>query len=118
MKTVSDINAIRDAMKAEVILRGEPKQDDIRVTIGMGAEGIAKGANDVFVALVDAISARGIAHVKVMREALPAGENAPIVVVKKPDAEAVTFGNVTASMANQILDDFILGNAALTEYRV
>ncbi len=103
MKTISDINAIRDALQPEVVLRGEPTANDVRVTVGMGDVGIEAGAQAVFDKLVDLVSAELAAHVKVMRDALPVDSaDAPVVVVVKPGEEPVQYTCVDVAKAEEI----------------
>lgn len=116
MKTISDINAIRDAKKHEIVLRGEPTPNDVRVTIGMGDAGLACGAQEVFCRLVDLVCEGAIEHVKVMREALDAGENAPVVVVACPGKDPVRYGKVDAVLIERILKEHIMGGNVLADH--
>ena len=44
MKTIADIQAIRDKMKSQIVVRDKDTSDEIRVIVGMATCGISAGA--------------------------------------------------------------------------
>ena len=59
MKSLAELQAIRDRMKDKVVLR--EGTNDIRVVVGMATCGIAAGARPVLNALVEEVNAQGLA---------------------------------------------------------
>ena len=64
MKSLAELQAIRDRARAQVDLR-EKSDDNIRVLVGMATCGIAAGARPVMLAFVDEVAKRQLKNVTV-----------------------------------------------------
>ncbi len=107
MKSIADIMAIRDAMQSHVGLRDNADAEkEIHIVVGMGTCGLNAGARTVFNTLVDAIEERKLTGVRVTRTGcLGSCENEPVVEVHVPEKEVVTYKNVDAAKALEILNN-------------
>lgn len=103
MKTIAEINEIRDRMQSEIITRTYGSEDDVHVYVGMGEEGVNAGARDVFNALVDELIGERIQGVKVIRTVLEG--DAPVVKVSVKGKEDVIYTGVTVEKAKEIMHE-------------
>ena len=60
MKTLAELQAIRDKARAQIGLCGKTTKDAIRVLVGMATCGIAAGARPVLNAFVEEVAKRGM----------------------------------------------------------
>ena len=67
MKSIADINAIREQMQSKVLIRDNTKEGETHVFVAMGTAGLQSGAVEVFNAFVDEISTRLIKNVRISR---------------------------------------------------
>ena len=63
MKSLAELQAIRDKMKQQVFVR-ENDDDNIRVVVGMATCGIAAGARPVLAAFTDEVAKRNLHNVR------------------------------------------------------
>ncbi|MBQ4340651.1 MAG: NADH-quinone oxidoreductase subunit NuoF [Firmicutes bacterium] len=114
MRTISELQAIKDAFTAK---RQDSKE--IRVIIGMGTCGISAGATPVYEALRDGARKMGLDNVTVC----PTGcigmcTYEPIVEVKVPGKETVTYIHVDAAKAEKILRYHLRDGIPVSEYTI
>ena len=64
MKSLAELQAIRDKARAQIGLRSE-ENAEFRVQVGMATCGIAAGARPVLLAFMDEIAKRGLNNVSV-----------------------------------------------------
>lgn len=118
MKTIADIKAIRDKMQSEIINRDNIDKD-IRIVVGMATCGIAAGARSVFNALVDEVASRKLSNVNVTRAGcLGMCKLEPIVEVFIPGEDKVTYVNLDAKKAKDIIEQHIVGGNVCADYLV
>ena len=87
MKSLAELNAIRDKAKANMNIR-EDNEYTTRVLVGMATCGIAAGAKPVLTALVDEIARRNLSHVTVSQTGcIGMCQYEPIVEVLEPGKE-------------------------------
>ena len=119
MKSIADINAIREQMRSKVLIRDNTKEGETHVFIGMGTVGLESGAVEVFNAFVDEISSREIKNVRISRAGnMGTAEQQPIVEVALPGKAPVTYANLSADKVKVIVEKHILGGEPVTEYIV
>lgn len=118
MKTIADIQAIREKMQSQIILR-DNANEEIRVVVGMATCGISAGARPVFAALVDEVATRKLKNVSVTRSGcLGMCKLEPIVEVFIPGQEKVTYVHVDAEKAKKIIASHIVNGNVVTEYLI
>lgn len=107
--TLEALRALRDEHRKALELR-DSSNKDVQVIVGMGTCGIAAGAKEVFVALVDLMAERGLTNVLV-RQAGCMGRCAdePTVEVVVPGMPTVVYGRVDAAVAKEIVERHVVG---------
>lgn len=117
MKTLEELQAIRDKMKSQISNRGIAGEGDTRVVVGMATCGIAAGARGVLTALTEEISKRNLTNVKLSQTGcIGICKFEPIVEVFAPGQEKVTYVNVTPAMAATIVASNIINGKIVDEY--
>ena len=117
MKTLAELQAIRDSMKDKVSLRNGTA--GMRVVVGMATCGIAAGARPVFNALVEEVSKRGLSNVMVTQTGcIGMCLLEPIVEVMMPGQEKVTYVKMTAEKAQRVVSEHLVNGNVVTEYTI
>lgn len=115
MKTLADLQAIRDSMKNTISTR-ESTGDDIRIIVGMATCGIAAGARPVMTALMEEVSVRKLPNIKIAQTGcLGMCKLEPIVEVLAPGKEKVTYVKVTPEIAKRIIAEHIVNGNIVRE---
>jgi len=113
IKSLEDLKKIRD----EALKKRDIKTPGARVQIvvGMGTPGIAAGARDTLKEFLNLIEAKGLTDI-VVRQTGNFGLDSmePVVKVTVGDTPEVTYGKVTSFVANQIMEEHILGGKVVT----
>ncbi|MBQ1452827.1 MAG: (2Fe-2S) ferredoxin domain-containing protein, partial [Ruminococcus sp.] len=96
MKSLAELQAIRDRAKANVALRKE-NPNAARVLVGMATCGIAAGARPVLNAFTEEIAKRGLQEDIVVTQTGCIGicQYEPVVEVEIPGQEKVTYVKMT-----------------------
>ena len=90
MKTLEELQAIRDKMKAKINNRGIAGSNDYRIVVGMATCGIAAGARNTLNAITEEIEAKHITNAVVSQTGcIGICKYEPIVEVFAPGAEKV-----------------------------
>lgn len=117
MKTLEELQAIRDKMKNRINNRGVADENDIRVVVGMATCGIAAGARATLAALTEEIESRHLDNVILSQTGcIGICKYEPIVEVTLPGQEKVTYVHVDAERARQIVSSHILNGKPIVEY--
>lgn len=119
MKTLEELNAIREKMQKQLNSREAAADSDIRVVVGMATCGIAAGARPVLNRLSDEVANRHLKNVKVTQAGcIGMCRLEPIVEVYVPGKEKVTYVKVTEDKAAKIISDHIVNGNIVTELLV
>ena len=117
MKSLEELQAIRDRMKGKVALR--EGLGDIRIVVGMATCGIAAGARPVMNAFIDEVGKRNLLNVVVAQTGcIGMCRYEPIVEVMRPGEEKVTYVNVKPEMAARIVADHVVNGKPVVEYTI
>ncbi len=109
MKSLQELAAIRDKMKAQMDSRGVEKDSDIRIVVGMATCGIAAGARPVLDRLLEEVGKRNLHNVKITQTGcVGMCRLEPIVEVYQPDGEKVTYVKVNPEKASRIVAEHIV----------
>jgi len=116
MKSLAELQAIKDKMKNKVVLR--EGTSDIRVVVGMATCGIAAGARPVLNALVESVNDLGLSDKVSVSQTGCIGicQFEPVVEVFEPGKEKVTYVKMTAEKAREVAESHLQGGKVLTEY--
>lgn len=117
MKSIAEINAIREKMQAELQQREMQGEGDIKVVVGMATCGIAAGARPVLNAFIEEAAKRNLTNVKVTQTGcLGMCRLEPMVQVYVPGKPVVTYVKLDADAAKQIVADHLVNGNVVTKY--
>lgn len=117
MKSRHDLERVKERTLEEIRLRtssGVP-----RIVVGMGTCGIAAGARDTLLAIMDELRKRGRSDVVITETGcvgLCARE--PLLEISLPGQPTVVYGNVDASRARRIIVEHVVNGRPVTEWAV
>ena len=116
MKSLAELQAIKDKMKNKVVLR--EGTNDIRVVVGMATCGIAAGARPVLNAIVEEVNNAGLADKITVSQTGCIGlcQYEPIVEVFEAGKEKVTYTKVDPDKAKRIVEEHLKGGKVIAEY--
>lgn len=118
MKSLADLEAIRQKTFNKVNLRNESK-DDTRIVVGMATCGIAAGARPVMQSFVEEISKRNLSDVYVSQTGcIGLCKYEPIVEVYVAGKEKVTYIKVSPEKVAKIVADHIVNGKVVEEYTI
>ncbi len=118
MKTLAELQAIRDRMKDSVTLRSG--SGSIRAVVGMATCGIAAGARPVLAALVEEVNKLGLTQKVTVTQTGCIGicRYEPIIEVYEADKEKVTYVKMTAEKARRVAEEHLQGGKVVEEYTI
>ena len=118
MKSLAELQAIRDRMKDKVILREGVNQ--VRVVVGMATCGIAAGARPVLNAFVEAVSAEGLTDKVTVSQTGCIGicQYEPVVEIYEPGKEKTTYVKMTAEKAAAVVEKHLKGGNVVNEFTI
>ena len=118
MKSLAELQAIRDKARGKVTLR-EGQDDAIRVLVGMATCGIAAGARPVLTTIVDEVAKRGLQNVMVTQTGcIGICQFEPVVEVVEPGKEKITYVKMTPEKAVRMVNDHLVNGNVVTEYTI
>ena len=113
MKSVEELNKLREEARNALNLRSG--EASARVIVAMGTCGIASGARDVLLAVVDELSARGMNDVMVTQTGCRGlCEREPMMEIQKPGLPNVTYGDLDPEKVRMIVAQH-LGQGVVVE---
>ncbi|MBR1710932.1 MAG: (2Fe-2S) ferredoxin domain-containing protein [Clostridia bacterium] len=119
MKSMAELEAIRQATLSRINLRKEDKGETTRVVIGMATCGIAAGARPVMLSFMDEIDKRKLGHVTVSQTGcIGMCRLEPMVDVIVPGQEKVTYVHVKPEMVPRIVAEHIVNGRPVEEYTI
>jgi len=118
MKSLEELQAIRDRMKSKVALR--EGMNEIRIVVGMATCGIAAGARPVLNALLEEVEKQGVADKATVTQTGCIGlcRLEPIVEVFEEGKDRVTYVKMTAEKAQRVVTEHIKGGKPVYEYTI
>ena len=118
MKSLAELQAIKDRMKNKVVLR--EGTGDVRVVVGMATCGIAAGARPVLNAFVEEINNAGLYEKVTVSQTGCVGycQLEPIVEVYEAGKEKVTYIHMTAEKVKDVVEKHLKGGKVVAEYTV
>lgn len=118
MKTLAELEAIRDRMRSRIDLR-EADENAVRVAVGMATCGIAAGARPVLNKFVEEIAKRGLKNVTVTQTGcIGICQLEPVVEIFAPGKEKVTYIKMTPEKAVRVIVDHLVNGNIVTEYTI
>ena len=118
MKSLAELQAIKDKMQGKVALR--EGSGDKRVVVGMATSGIAAGARPVLNAFVEQVNAAGLAATVTVTQTGCIGicQYEPVVEVFEAGKEKVTYVKMTADKVARVVEEHLKGGKPVAEYTI
>ena len=115
MKSVEELNAIRDKYKNDISIRTDEKE--FLLVVGMGNSGIVSGARDILHELVRLVEDNNLTdRVRVMQKAKTAIPGHNPVVKLYEGRELTVYTGVTKEIAKIIVEEHIMKGNIIDEY--
>ena len=116
MKSLAELQAIRDKMKDKVVLR--EGYGEKRVVVGMATCGIAAGARPVLNAFVEGVNKAGLSATVTVTQTGCIGicQFEPVVDVYEAGKEKVTYVKMSAEKAEKVINEHLKNGKVITEY--
>jgi NADP-reducing hydrogenase subunit HndB len=113
--SLEDLQRVREQARAELELRGAPRQT--RITVHMGTCGIAAGARDILSALMDELH-RADVHDVTLQQSGCAGlcDQEPMLTLTDKTGRAFRYGRLTAASARQIVREHVLSGNPVRDF--
>lgn len=117
MKSVAELQAIKDRMKQQVDMRKE--KEGYRVVVGMATCGIAAGARPVMEAMLSAAQRDKVENVTITQTGcIGICRLEPVVEVFDPEGQKVTYVKMTPEKAERVMKNHIKMGQVVTEYTI
>lgn len=118
MKSLAELQAIRDKAKFELNMRHE-NPNAIRVLVGMATCGIAAGARPVLNAFTEEIAKRNLQDVTITQTGcIGICQFEPVVEIEIPGEDKVTYVKMTPEKVAKVVNDHIVNRNVVTEYTI
>ncbi|WP_068748987.1 (2Fe-2S) ferredoxin domain-containing protein [Thermovenabulum gondwanense] len=116
MKSLEELEKIREQAKDLINLRKD-NENKTRIVVGMGTCGISAGARQVLLAILDEIKKRNLNDVIVTETGcIGLCKFEPLIDVIKPGQPKVTYVNLDAEKARQIVAKHIVNNQIIEDW--
>ncbi len=109
IKSLDELKALRDKLKTDIDVReaGEA-EGNIKVIVGMATCGIAAGARETMLAMLEEINKLGIKNVTIVQSGCMGSCYAePTVELRFPGQEPILYGNVNSEKGREIVTKHI-----------
>ena len=118
MKSLAELQAIKERMKDKVILR--EGMNGIRVVVGMATCGIAAGARPVLSAFVSGVNEANLSDKVSVSQTGCIGicQFEPVVEVFEAGKEKVTYVKMTPEKVNEVIEKHLKNGNVVSEYTI
>ena len=118
MKTLAELQAIRDKMKDKVVLREGVNEK--RVVVGMATCGIAAGARPVLSAFVEGVNRENLAGKVSVTQTGCIGicQYEPIVEIHEAGKEKITYVKMTADKVQTVVEKHLKCGNVVSEFTI
>ncbi len=116
MKSLAELQAIKEKMQSKVALRDGSNEK--RVVVGMATCGIAAGARPVLAAFVEQVEAAGLAGSVTVTQTGCMGlcEYEPVVEVYEGGKDKVTYVKMTADKVARVVEEHLKGGNVVADF--
>ena len=118
MKSLAELQAIKDKMKNKVIIR--EGSGETRIVVGMATCGIAAGARPVLNAFVEAVNAENLADKVTVSQTGCIGicQFEPVVEIYEAGKEKITYVKMTEEKVKTVVEKHLKGGNVVTEFTI
>ena len=119
MKSLAELEAIRQKTLERINLRRENENELVRIVVGMATCGIAAGARPVMLAFMEEVNKREMGNVTVTQTGcVGMCRLEPMVDVYLPGQPKVTYVHMTPEKAVRVMEEHIVGGHLVAEYTI
>ena len=118
MKSLAELQAIKNRMKDKVVLRDG--MENVRVVVGMATCGIAAGARPVLNAFVEGVNKGGLEDKVTVTQTGCIGicQFEPVVEVFEAGKDKVTYVKMNPEKAQEVVEKHLKGGQVVSEYTI
>lgn len=117
MKSLEDLDRIRERAREATRLREATGAK--RIVVGMGTCGIAAGAREVMTAILAEVAKRNLTNVIVTQTGcVGLCDREPLVDVQIPGQPSVTYGQVDATRAREIVARHVVNGQVIGDWAI
>ncbi|MFI3226891.1 MAG: (2Fe-2S) ferredoxin domain-containing protein [Clostridia bacterium] len=118
MKSLAELQAIRDKMRATMNIR-EENDEGYRVVVCMATCGIAAGARPVLIALLDEVEKRNLQNITITQTGcIGICQYEPVIEVVSNDGNKTTYVNMTAEKARKVVADHLVSGNVVSAFTI
>ncbi len=118
MKTLAELQALRDEMKTKIGVRKD-SEHRMRIVVGMATCGIAAGARPVLAAFTKEVETRNLADVVVSQTGcIGICQFEPVVEIFDGDGNKTTYVHVNPEMVPKIVAQHVVNGSPVVEYTI
>ncbi|MBQ7936163.1 MAG: (2Fe-2S) ferredoxin domain-containing protein [Clostridia bacterium] len=119
MKSLAELQAIKEKMQNKVNLRAAEGDDTIRVVVGMATCGIAAGARPVLNAFLKEIEERRLNNVICTQTGcIGICQYEPVVEITTADGVKTTYVKMDEDKVAKVVTEHIVNNKVVQEYTI
>lgn len=106
MKSLKELRDLKEKALGNLKARNAADENTVKIHVGMGTCGIASGARETFMALLDEINNENLSNVSLTQVGCMGNcFEEPIVRVKYPGQESRNYVKVDGKRAKEIIND-------------
>ncbi len=119
MKSLAELQAIKEKMQNKVNMRSADDENAIRVVVGMATCGIAAGARPVLNAFLKEIEDRRLNNVICTQTGcIGICQYEPVVEIVTPDGNKTTYVKMNEDKVAKVVTEHIVNNKIVQEYTI
>lgn len=119
MKSLAELQAIKERMQNNVMLRSKDGEANIRVVVGMATCGIAAGARPVLNAFLKEIEDRRLSNVVCTQTGcIGICRYEPVVEITTPDGVKTTYVKMDEDKVAKVVTEHIVNNKIVQEFTI
>ena len=119
MKSLAELQAIKERMQNKVNLRASDDENTVRVVVGMATCGIAAGARPVLNAFLKEIEDRRLNNVICTQTGcIGICQYEPVVEILTPDGVKTTYVKMDEDKVAKVVHEHIVNNKIVQEYTI
>ncbi|MFW6006604.1 MAG: (2Fe-2S) ferredoxin domain-containing protein [Halanaerobiales bacterium] len=114
MKSLEELQELREELQKEINMRNN--EDKPKIIVGMGTCGIAAGARDILQTALEEINKRDLEVTVTQTGCIGMCEKEPLLDVKMPGKERITYGNLDPSQVKKIIVEHIINGNIVEDF--
>ncbi|QTL99644.1 (2Fe-2S) ferredoxin domain-containing protein [Iocasia frigidifontis] len=116
MKSLEELRELRSKVQKDLEMRSNSERP--KIIIGMGTCGIAAGARKILKAVMKEIDKRGLDVIVTQTGCIGMCEKEPLLDVKMPGKDRVTYGNLTPADVKMIIVEHVINGNVVEDLAI